>query len=251
MFVEQGDVVVVPAPVLDRLGRRITVTEVGLLERLASERWATLSSGGDEIALDFRIDPTQHPKERLEQAMTQIDASNALRQLEAACATLHWAWRPEAERLVFERRRDEIGRRLDWPLDLTYQREPLDRLLVDLAARVGVLMKFEPGALQKVSAGDRAVDLIQRGGTVRQALERICGNTGLRYEIEDDGVKVLSPVEPTEGPTAPTSQQWVRIEVEIRPGVTMDVFMRQDQLPAEFREEAERKLREILHRPQP
>jgi len=251
MFVEQGDVVIVPAPVLDRLGRRIGVAEVGLLGRLAGQKWMALQSGDEKLALDFRVDPAQQPREMLERALAQSDAANALRQLDAACETLHWAWRPEGGRVVVETRRDEILRRLDWALDLTYQREPLDRLLIDLGARVGVLMKFEPGALQKVQAHERTVDLIQRGVTVRQTLERICGNTGLRYEVEDDGVSILAPLESSTGPTAATIQQWVRIEVEIRPGVKMDVFVRQDQLPAEFREEAQRKLSEILYGVQP
>ncbi len=248
MFVEPGGVRIVPAPVLERLDRPLTLVEVGLFQRLAGDKWPTSRGGEQKLALDFRIDPAQRPRETLERALAQIDASNALRQLEAACETLHWVWRPEGERVVFETRRDEIRRRLDWPLDLTYQREPLDQLLVDLGARVGVLIKFEPGALQKVSARDRAVDLIQHGGTVRQTLERICGNTGLRYEIDDEGVKVLAPLDEAAEPTAGNIQQWVRIELEIRPGVKMDVFMRQDQLPPEFREDAQRKLREILYR---
>ncbi|MFQ5805761.1 MAG: DUF4974 domain-containing protein [Phycisphaerae bacterium] len=251
MFVRQGGIVILPAPVLDRLGRKITVAEVRLLERLAGEKWSSLQSSGEKLAVDFRIDPAQRPKEALERALAQIDASNALRQLEAACETLHWVWRPERDRIVFEHRRDEIRRRLDWLLDLTYQREPLDRLLVDLGARVGVLIKFEPGALRKVAARERTVDLLQRGTSVRQILERICGTTGLRYEIDDDGVRILAPLESTDGPTAATIQQWVRIEVQIRPGVTMDIFVRQDQLPPEFRAEAQRKLNEILHGRQP
>lgn len=251
MFVEEGNVVIVPAPVLERIGRRINIAEVGLLGRLAEEKWTALAGGDRKVALDFRIDPAQRPRETLERALAQIDASNALRQLEAACKTLHWVWHPEGERLVFEHRRDEIRRRLDRPLDLTYQREPLDRLLVDLGTRVGVLMKFEPGALRQVAARERPVDLIQRNVSVRQILERICGNTGLRYEIEDDGVKILAPREDSGVPTGANIQQWVRIEVEIRPGVKMDIFVRQDQLPPDFRAEAQRKLNQILYPSKP
>jgi hypothetical protein len=244
MLVEPGGVYVVPAPVLERLGRRLTIEEVNLLGMLAEGPWSADQTSG---RMEFQIEPQSKPAEALRQALEQVQAPNALRQLEAASALLGWVWRPEGACLVFERRRDDIRRRLDWPLDLTYQREPLDRLLVDLGARVGVLMKFEPGALQKVAARERPVDLIQRGISVRQILERICGNTGLRYEIQDDGVQILPPVEDTSGPTAATIQQWVRIEVEIRPGVKMDLFVRQDQLPPEFQAEAQRKLDEILH----
>jgi hypothetical protein len=247
MLVDQGGVLIIPGPVLDRMGRRITIAEVGLLEKLADANWSALKSGKQVPPLDFRIDPAQRPRETLERALGQIEAKSALHQLEAACDTLHWVWHPEGERLVFEHQRDEIRRRLDWPLDLTYQREPLDRLLVELGTQIGVLIKFERGALQMVSARDRTVDLIQRGVSVRQILERICGNTGLGYEIEDDGVKILAPREDTSGPTAASIQQWVRIEVEIRPGVKMDIFVRQDQLPPDLRAEAQRELNEILY----
>lgn len=247
MFVEGDHVLIVPAPVLERLGRRITVDEVGVLSLLAGEKWDALASGGKLPPLDFRIDAGQEPKEALAQALAQVDAPSGLQQLEAACDTLHWVWYPEGRRIVFERRRDEIRRRLEWPLDLTYQREPLDRLLVDLGARIGVLIKFEPGALQKVSAQDRPVDLIQRGVGVRQILEKICGNTGLRYEIDDEGVQILAPLPDANEPTAGNIQQWVRVEVEIRPGIKMDYFLRLDQLPADLREEAQRKLQGILH----
>lgn len=248
MSVENGDVRVVPAPVLKRLGRRMTIEEVHLLGKLAGEPWP---EDNGAFKKDFRIDPQAKPAETFDQAMSQAQGRNALQQLEAATAALGWVWRPDGPRIVLEHRRDDIRRRLDRPLDLTYQREPLDRLLVDLGTRVGVLMKFERGALQKVSARERTVDLIQRNASVRQILERICGNTGLGYEIEDDGVRILAPREDSSGPTAATIQQWVRIEVEIRPGVTMDLFVRQDQLPPEFQAEAQRKLSEILSGPLP
>lgn len=249
MDVEPKQVALVPAPVLQRLGRRITITEVGVLERMASAKWSDLQRGGGGPPLDFRVDPAQQPESAFERTLAQVGGPNALRQFEALCELLHWSWRPEGERIVIEHRRDEIRRRLDRPLDLTCQREPLDQLLVDLGVRVGVLMKFEPGALQQVSARDRTVDLVQRGVSVRQILERICGNTGLRHEIDDEGVRILAPAASDNEPTAANIQQWVRIEVEIRPGVTMDVFVRQDQLPAEFRAEAQRKLQEILEGP--
>lgn len=246
MLVEPGQVVIAPGPILERLGRPLTIDEIRLLSRLAGESWSTLKRTEQPPALEFQIDPQQQPREALERALAQVDAPNALEQLESACRTLGWVWEPHGRRLVFRTMRDEILRRLDWPLDLVYQREPLDRLLVELGARVGVLIKFQPGALLKVRARDRAVDLIQRGGSVRQALERICGNTGLRYEIDDEGVHIFGPVEPEPGPQAATIERWVRIEVPVCPGVTMDVFMRQDQLPLHLRQQAQRKLEEIL-----
>ena len=246
LFVEQGDVIIVPAPVLERLGGRLTIEEVGVLSTLAANDWARLKTQSAAPAFEFHFPPDSNPRDMLERALEQSAAPNALRQLDAACAALKWIWRPEGGRVVFESLTAEIQRRLDWPLDLSYQREPLDRLLTELGNQIGVLVKFEPGALAKIAAGSRNVDLVQRGVSVRQILERICGNTGLRYEIQSDGVQILGPTGDAGGPTAPTIQQWVRIGVEIEPGVTMDVFVRQDQLPRALQDKMREKLDDIL-----
>ena len=236
-------------PVLARLGRRMTIEEVNLLERLASGPWSAIRSG-DAVPLEFRFDPQSRPQETLDEAISQIPAANAMRQLEAATETLGWIWRPDGNRIVLEPRIADILRRLDRSLDMTYQRMPLDALLVDLGRRIGITMFFEPGSLRQVDARDRVVDLIQRGVSVRQTLERICGNTGLRYEITDEGVAILAPADSAEEITSTNVQDWVRIELEIRPGIKMDVFLRRDQLPPEFRDECQRKLDEILSAPQ-
>ena len=243
MYVEEGNVVLVPAPVLERVGRRLSLEEVNLLGVLAGGVWDVGSKSFETV---FRFDPGTKPAATLVTALAQVRGRNAIAQLESATSVLGWVWRPEGSTIVFESKRDEVLRRLDWPLDLTYQREPLDRLLVDLATQIGILMEFEPGALQQVSARDRNVDLIQRGTSVRQILERICGNTGLRYTITDEGVQIMAPTDDKSGPTMPTIQQWVRIEVEVRPGVVMDAFVRRDQLPQEIQTEIQRKLSEIL-----
>lgn len=246
MVVEDGAVRLEPAPVLDRLGRRTKLPEVALLGRLATNTWDELMASED-LTLEFHIPPDKKPRETLEAALALNNVGSALDTLDAVAASLDWSWVPQSDRVVFERQYDQINRRLDRPVDLTYQHTPLDDVFVDLGTRVGVTMLFEPGVLQAVGAHDRHVDLIQHGVSVRQTLERLCGSTGLRYEVEDDGVRIYPPPDDANGPTAATIQQWVRIEIEIRPGIRMDIFVRQDKLPREFREEAERKLQAILH----
>jgi len=245
MRADEDSIRIEPAPVLVRLGRRMTIEEVNLLERLASDPWSAIRSG-DGVPLEIRFDPQSRPQETLDKAIGQIPAASAMHQLEAATETLGWVWRPDGVRIVFESRLDDTLRRLDRPIDMTYQRMPLDDLLVDLGRRIGITMFFEPGSLKRVDARDRVVDLIQRGVSVRQTLERICGNTGLRYEITDEGVAILAPADAGEEITSANVQDWVRIELEIRPGMKMDVFLRRDHLPPELREECERKLDEIL-----
>ncbi len=249
MRVDKGAVGIRPGPVLRRLGRRLTAREIELLGRLASGPWSRLARGAAAVALDLRLPPETRPRERLDRALAQVHAPNALRQLEAACQTLGWVWYPQGDAVVVYPRAEDIRRRLSRPLDLDFHRIPLDELLVTLGQRVGVLVRFEPGALGKIAASQRTVDLTQRGVSVRQVLERICGNTGLRYELDGEGIFVHGPASEAIGPTAASIQQWVRIELELRSGVKMDVFLRQDQLPPDLHREMQEKLREVLKQP--
>lgn len=235
-----GDrVLIVPSPMLARLGRRLTIEEVNLLGKLSQ---GPLS--GRELPIEIRIDPQGKPRERFDAAVAQITAGNAVRQLESVAATLAWSWHVDGGAVVVERRQDEFRRRLDWPVDLSYQRAPLDRVLVDLGLKIGVTMLFEPGSLKAIDARDRAVDLIQRGISVRQTLERLCGNTGLRYELTDDGVKITLPSSGDAIPGGRADQ--IRVSVEVRPGVTVDGYIRAESLPEDLRAEWNKRVRELL-----
>lgn len=244
----QGDrVAVLPAPWTARLGRRMTLEEATLIERLSRMLWKSLHDA-DRPQLDFRLSkPPSDARGAFEQSLAGASERSALAQIDATARGLGWVWWVEDNRLIIAERSEDVRRRLDWALDMTYQREPLDRLLVDLGRRIGVTIFFEPGALQRVSARDCVLDIVQRGVSVRQTLERICGNTGMRYEINDEGVKIFGPqANGNTGPTAADITRWVRIEVEVKPGVKMDVFVPEDRLPPELREQAQRKLEEIL-----
>lgn len=248
MEVQSDRVVVLPAAWTARLGRRMKLEEATQIERLSRLPWKALLDA-ERPQLDFRgAIPGGVSPAAFEQSLAGGAERNGLAQLEGATRSHGLVWWPEEGRLVVAQRSEDVRRRLDWALDMTYQREPLDRLLVDLGRRVGVTFLFEPGALQRVNARDCVLDIVQRGVSVRQTLERICGNTGLRYDIIDDGVKIFGPATASGagGPTAADITRWVRIEVEIKPGVKMDVFVPEDRLPPELRELAQRKVEEIL-----
>lgn len=248
MDVQGERVKIVPTAWLARLGRRATVEEIALIETLVQQPGSWLAQAGGE-ALDFRIDPDQRPRERFEQALAQAPGGDALRRLECATAALGWVWWPEGDRVVVCTAREDVSRRLDWPLDLAYQRIPLDEALVDLGKRVGVTMQFQAGALRDIAARDRKVDLVQRGVSLRQTLERVCGATGLSYEVQDSGV--LLRCGGAKAQDADKRPEYLRMEVEIRPGVKVDVLVPECQVPPELREELKRRLQEGLGAPRP
>ncbi len=260
-----GDKVVVrPGPLLERVARPFTPEENTLIGNLATRPWSELAKASPAPELEFHFPPELKAREKFEQALGQLARRPAARQFDAVCETLGWSWRPEDAHIVFEPRQEEIRRRLERRIDLSYQRMALDQLLLDLGRRVGVTVAFDGAVLQKVAARERAVDLIQRRVSVRQTFERICGNTGLRFDITDDGVRFAAPDAPPPAeasnggdvvraaPVIPAGAsnadltQWVWIEMELQPGVKFLVPVKADQLPPRVRQECERKLREMI-----
>lgn len=188
--IERDRVVLEPLPVLARIGRRLTIDEAQLLGRLAADQ---PPGEGAHTALQFRMPEPQEAERRFAAALRQTAGANGLRQLEAAATSLDWVWVIDRDAIVLYPAADFVRQQLDRPLNLNLQRLPLDELLVQVAARAGVRMSFEPGSLRRVNAQDQVVDLVQRDVTLRQVLERIAGNTGLQYEIADGGVRILGP----------------------------------------------------------
>lgn len=242
-------VLVEPSPALDRLGRRLTVEEVGLLQKLAGRPWSELEP--DEFVIEFRLPPGgESPQELLEQAMRAGPPADALTQLEGVTQRLGWLWVPAGKTITIYSRAEDVQQRLDRPLDVSYQRISLDQLLLDLAKRIDITVHFEPGALRDVAARDRHVDLIQRGTTVRQVLELIVGNTGLWYEVVEDGIVVgARPLADAGAESA--SEQPQRVVAILRvpvgtDGTTIDFLIRADELPAEFKALRDRKMPQVI-----
>jgi hypothetical protein len=121
---------------------------------------------------------------------------------------------------------------------------------------------YEPGALQAVDWREIRVDMTQKNVSAREALERICGRTGLRMEITPEGLRILGPFDggsPGSAPpsgggdaegegAAPPHQQFVRIEIEVAPGVRVDALVPMDDLPDELRRDCQRKVSEVMGR---
>lgn len=265
MYVQDDYVVVDPSPVLDRLGRRMSIGEAELLRNLAAEPLH------DYRIEQFEIDATalgrsaSEAKTSLRVALKDIPAGNGLEQLEAATMALGWTWTPDNGRIVLAPQVQDLERRLDRPLDLNYTRVPLDEFLVDVGRRAGVLLRFEPGALDRVKARERKIDFIQRNVSLRQVLELIAGRTSLPYHVVSDAVVIgaaapllvqPSPTLPTVAPDPNTAAPTVpanppptvpetipatrpRVVAILRvpagnDGTTLDILLYADMVPAEY-----------------
>lgn len=234
------------SPVLRRVARRLTVEETGLLAQLADRPWRSLTPAPP---VRFDLPPEARVRELFDQAMQQAGGESAISELEAATRAAGWVWYPDGGVIVITAPRALIDQRLDQPLDVTYQRIALDEMLVDLGERIGVGVRFEPGALQAVAARDRLVDLIRRQTTVRQILERICGNTGLRYEVRDDGL-LISASSAGAAVAGPPRRIVAHLSVPLKDGALLNVPVYEDELASgelqRVREDALRLMRESL-----
>jgi hypothetical protein len=245
MRVQEDHVFVYPGPVLERVGRRLTVAEVGLLSRLAAARWSELDR--DDLAMQYTLDPNTAPAERLAQALAQVHNVNATRELEAATRALGWVWVPDGGAVTLRSQVEDVRLRLEHVVAVDYQRAPLEEVLVDLGQRVGVTVSFEPGVLARVAARERAVDLSHPGTSVRQALERLCGSTGLRYEVRPEGVHISGPPQAEAARPIAGGGRLVRVNIALeQSGISVDYIIREDELPPAVRAQCEERLQRVM-----
>ena len=234
-----------PAPVLDRLGRRLNIHEMHLLQKLALRQWSELDDETRTVQFRGLTDPDL--TEMLERAIAQVRAPNALYQLEAATQSLGWHWVPDDQSIVIYSQTEDVWYRLERKIDLNYQGAPLDDVLIDLGQRVGVTVLFEAGVLDRIQANQRAVDLIHRDTTPFQTLERICGATGTCFEVQDYGVLIGTPTGP--GPMRRSTEARIvailRVPVD-DDGTSVEFPFYEDDLPLEFRNLLERKLPVVI-----
>jgi hypothetical protein len=248
--VDNDKVIVEPAPVLDRLGRRLTIEEVGLLQKLAAGPWSSLKP--EDFAIEFRLSPKGDPQKAFEQAMREGPAASALAKLEEVTQGMGALWVPKGHTIVIYGREEDVQQRLDRPLDLSYRKTPLDELLLELGKRIGITVHFQPGVLRNVDARERNVELVQRGISARQALELIMGSTGLVYEVVEDGIVVSMPpaggAQPSADSEAGAKGKVVAIlRVPVgTDGTTIDFLIREADLPAEFKDLFKQKMPQVI-----
>lgn len=270
--VADGKVLIESAPVLRRLGRRMTIDEAGVLALLAREPWSAVRQRG--IPLQYQIDPSLRPADALERALAQAPSDTAIRQLDTACAALGWVWMPRDKAVVFHTRRDHVADLLNRPLAFKYAGVAIDAVLQDIGRRSGVRVAFDPGVLERVAQRAGPVHFEAPRRTPREVLDLLCGRVGMQYEIIDDGIRVFDapaavvPASATGGnapagttdttaltaPPEPATGLALRIPRVVAlirnplndKGVSIDFPVYEDELPPDIRQLREDKIREVI-----
>ncbi|HOW70983.1 MAG TPA: hypothetical protein PKY77_10310 [Phycisphaerae bacterium] len=261
-FAPQHDhVLVSPVPPLYRMSRRASWEEVDLLKKLATTPWS--KDLFDSLQFQFQDSPAADAaanRETLGRLADAIGAGQAAEVLEHACLQHGWVWSLNGNVIVVSTKTRQIEKQLDRRVSLRYVQANLKDALMDLAARAGVLLHFDPGVLASLppQTAER-FSLSMENTTIRQALEIIAGETGLMYFIEADGVRIsnnlVSPATGT-GPAGAGGSSQAQVEATaqataaalratsvigqisfpLNDGTTASFYLRQGDLPPEVNE---------------
>lgn len=247
--VDGGKVLVYPRKALRRLCDRATWKELATLEKLYSRPWS--DELADSLSIQFQYiagGDYQANLKTLRKLASAVGAGLAGDVLDAACEQYGWSWYPLEDDIVILPRTRQIERQLEQRIFLRpTQVTSLNEALVDLAERVDILLKIDPGALAALPPQlTENFTLKIMNSTARQALEIIAGQTGLSYFIEPDGVRIsFSGIGGGAGAqeTAEATVKALRsnsivgeVQYPLGDGTSYSFFIREDDLPADLKE---------------
>jgi hypothetical protein len=196
-----------PTPPLRRLGRRATVSELQVLDLMASSP-ANLPTDRISVAqvltlVDKRLAELKSPFAVDNRASDATRASTVniprnatiAEALEAISAQTSATWYPWGDSIVIVPKDEQVRTQLNKVLTARYNGVEVDQVLLELSQRAGVRFVVDPGAYQKIPAADRSITLVLDNATIQQALDSISGHTGLAFEVTEAGVRVSCSAE--------------------------------------------------------
>jgi hypothetical protein len=252
-----------PMPALQRLGRRATVDELGVLDLLASNplQGATApppaapaagAQGGRQTisqllqAVDQRLIELKSPFAIEYRAGTSGVKDNQpisvprnatiAEALDAVAKETPLGWGPWGHSVLVKPKETWVRDQLDKPITRRFVGVDVAQVLDALAESGGVEVTIEPGAFQRLPQPARRLDLDLVNTTIREALDKIGGFTGLNWTANENGVYVWNP-STTAGGTgggAGSGDPVVAILPLADRGI--EVMIRQSEVPDELRQ---------------
>lgn len=236
-------VIIEPMPALKRMGRRSSVQELQILDRLATEPMPKLTGPGNVrailTAIDLQLDALKAPfaiEDRLD-ADTRSKIVNVRRNgsmldaLEEITKQTRATWYPFGKTAIVLPKESLVREMLSKTLTMRYNGAEIGQVLEDLRKRAGVAFEIEPGAIQRIPSEFRTVRVFWDNVTVQQALESLKGFAGIDYQVNDRGVTITNPTPPAAG--GANIADPVIAMVPLENNVT--IFLRESQVPPELR----------------
>jgi hypothetical protein len=199
--VRENAVHVLATAPLRRIVRRATWDELDTLKRLAETPWSDELWQAMEFQFDSSVPEDCEDPGKLRGRVDAAGAGSAGDVLEIATATFGCTWYPSGRKIVVLSKKRQIERQLEQRVSLRFFHAPVQDVLLDLGREAGTLMKMDPGVIALLPrAVAESFSLTIENTTIRQALEVISGTTGLRFDVDDDGIHVsANPFSPEQG----------------------------------------------------
>jgi hypothetical protein len=246
---DEGVVVVATKP-LNRINRRATWDELKLLRR-CNETEYTPESFAD-FKLHYRITKRVDAPALLKQQLNRAGSGTVAEMLEVATSSLGWVWFPFEDHIRFRSMQAQIANQLARRVTVRYENEPLTRVLLDLADRAEVALLLEPGMIRKLPPEAKSISLVLQNSSIRQALNVMSAETGLKYEMRRDFLflGLADDYQPGGATASARRSPYVgKISVTSEDGsYTYDFLLRADELPADVLEYRRQIIGEYIER---
>ncbi|MEK6642375.1 MAG: STN domain-containing protein [Planctomycetota bacterium] len=254
--IRENKLVVTAGEPLQRLRRRPTWDELKLLRQLNEKDYAPDSFAG--LKIQYRITSKVDAKSMLQRQLDLSGKGAVADMLETATASLNWVWFVEEDHVVIRSMEAQIANKLSRQISVRYSNVPLSQILTELAEKADVLISFEPGMMMKLPTSTaQSYTLLLQSVSIRQAVELICAETGLKYEIRTEGIHMALSDAATADPakvattaTAPrTSPYAAKLSVPSADGgYTLEFLVRTDELPPDILEARGQMLQELIQK---
>lgn len=184
-----GDLMVVASQPLARINRRATWDDLKVL-RFCNETEFS-QDAFSQLKFQYRISSKVDAPGLLAAQLAKAGQGTLTQMLDTATGSLGWTWFPDTDHIVVMTLEAQYAHRLARRVTVRYNNTPLSGILVDLAKRANVALFMEPGMMLKLPHNTaQSYTLSLQQSSLRQAFEVICAETGLKYEIERDGIRV-------------------------------------------------------------
>jgi hypothetical protein len=194
-----------PLPALRRLGRKSTLSELECLSLLGSTPLQLTTDKTDLknllAAVDSRLvavksaydveNRTATSGNPVPQNIPVAVPRNAtlLDALEALTTQSPATWYPWGKTIVVLPKQDQVRRQLKQEITLRHDGTDVAQVLGELSMRSGIPFRYEPGTFQELAPQSRQIKLVLNAPVI-DALEAVCGLTGLGYQVKEDEVYI-------------------------------------------------------------
>jgi hypothetical protein len=229
-------VLVRATPVLTRIGRRATWEELTLIDQLSNKPFDSAMSS---LSIQYQVATTNNPQAELLAKAKNAGRGSATEVLDIATRTLGWTWYPWDRQIVVLTLEQQAMRMLDKRYTFRYRQRNLGEILVELSNWAGLPIELAPGTLDKLPSQTRdSFSLVAENYSIRQALELICGNTGLEYRIKDGAISLAAGASLQGGQPSGFSQSDPYVGKIVIPGknggYNFEFFLRESDLPPDL-----------------